>query len=120
MPTDFLIDKYDEIFEKIIIPGVVEKMPQKGRFKPIIYWLELNDRFAKEFLIRFEEDGSERQTIRRISIGGLFPDGSGRMISNYIFKGTTDETIEFLRSDKAPTEIRDTCVSIDESIRKHD
>lgn len=118
--TSDLINAYDKIFGGIILPAVIEQMPQNGRFKPIIYWFDLDDRFAKEYFIRFEADGSEYQTIRRISISGLFPDGSGRMISNYIFKGTADEIVEFMKSDKAPKEISDTCISIDNSIKKHD
>lgn len=119
METSDIIQNYEKIFGGII-PAIAEQMPRHGRFKPISYWLDLDDRFAQRFFVRFEADGTDYENIRRISLNGFFPDGSGRVMSNYIFKGTADEIIHFLKSDKAPKEIADTIIGIDESIKKHD
>lgn len=118
-----LFDHRDKIFDETINAAVREQMPQEGRFDRIRYYLDINDVYASDFGITFEYDAAspkEVKNMRRISIFGVFPDGSGRMMMNYIFKGTKDEILAFMSSPEGIQEIVDTVSSLDDSIRKHD
>ncbi|MCH5349667.1 MAG: hypothetical protein J1E40_10120 [Oscillospiraceae bacterium] len=118
-----LFDHRDKIFDETINPAVLEKMPQEGRFDHISYSFDLDDTYASDYRILFEYDAAspkEIKNIRRISIRGIFPDGSGRMMMNYIFKGTKDEILAYMASPEGIQEIVDTITHLDESLRKHD
>lgn len=90
-------------------------------FNGVNYCFETEDSFAEEFIVQILKDRAERNSpFWRIAVCGVFSDGSGRMLSHFIFKGTIDETVEYFNSEKFQQEVYDEVLSLDASIKKHD
>lgn len=90
-------------------------------FNGVSYGFDSEDSCAKEFRVQIIRDRAERGSLLwRVAVCGIFPDDSGRALSHFIFKGTLDEVVKYLTSEKTMQEIYDEVISIDDSIKKHD
>lgn len=104
--------------------AVREDLPERVKsdaFNGVNYCFETEDSFAEEFIVQILKDRAERNSpFWRIAVCGVFPDGEGRALSHFIFKGTLDEVVEYFTSEKFQQEIYDEILSIDASIKRHD
>lgn len=99
----------------------LSKRIKTGEFNGVNYCFDTEDSFSEEFRVQILKDRAERNSpFWCIAVCGVFPDGSGRMLSHFIFKGTLDEAVEYFISKKSHQEVYDEVLSIDASVKNHD
>lgn len=119
MLTEDII-KEENGFFTAVRADIAERAKDKA-FNGVTYGFDTADSFAEEFRVQILRDRAERNSpFWRIAVCGIFPDGSGRALSHFIFKGTLDEAVEYFNSEKFQNEVYNEVLSIDNSIKKHD
>lgn len=78
-------------------------VPENGKFLRSNVFFEIPET-QNEGLLFIEYDGENPKTQRRLSVG-VHNKNSDRLISNYLFKGTKQEILEYLQNDKNKDEI---------------
>ncbi len=83
---------------EIIASSAERQVPENGKFKPVSvgYHIPGSQNMAKVIV---ECDGEEPKTQRRIRVGVHHQDRD-RLTSNYIYKGTKKEVLEYLSDEK--------------------
>ena len=107
-----------------ILPAIAnrieEKMPEMGKFSPMPYYFDVKAKYIKECVITFDYDSQRFPEGRIVQFGGLFPDGSGRRLSHYVFWGTKKERLQYLRAPERVEEFLKTVQQLDQAIKIHD
>lgn len=103
-----------ELYRKTV-PVLEEYMPENGKFDGIVFYFD-SEIYASIFLVSFEADKNSPNNMRRVYAGAVFPDGSEREKKVYLFTGTKDDVIYYIKSEKASDFIIGAIVNMDHRI----
>lgn len=99
---------------------IEERMPSEGKMRSISYRFDVDASYIKEGVISFEYDSLRLPKGRIVKFGGIFPDGSGKKMEQYIFEGTKEEIVQYLKEEERIPEILKMVKELDDAIKKHD
>ena len=89
--------------EQAVVDYVNENMAEEGRFEGFAYGFDLP--FTENHMkYQFMADALSPEKSRRIAVG-VFREGTDRLTSHYVFKGTKAEIIDFLKSEEGKEQI---------------
>ncbi len=110
--------------EKILInvaKGFDDYIPETGKTRGAVLYFETPCEWAK--VCFFDVSRTSDKTlpdVRVLSFGAKFPDDSGRKMSNYVFKGSKADMLEYIKSSECLSETLKAIEEFDEKIRIHD
>lgn len=81
----------------VLVQRAEKEVPENGKFRKIFVAFDIPET-TNEALITIEADAKDYKNQRRVSIG-VHHQNSDRVISNYMFKGTKQEIIEYLKDN---------------------
>ncbi len=93
------------------------EVPENGKFRRIFVAFDVPDT-QNEALISIENDANEPNDMRRLIIG-VHRLNSDRITSNYIFKGTKKEILEYLKNPEIKSEFTKTVYSLSKSVDEY-
>ena len=83
---------------EVLTQRAEKEVPENGKFRKIFVAFDIPDT-KNEALITIEADAKDYKNQRRVSIG-VHHQNSDRVVSNYMFKGTKQEIIDYLKDSK--------------------
>lgn len=110
---DILVPKCSDLLTK----RVEREVPENGKFRRIFVAFEIPET-QNETLFSIEPDAKDFKDIRRMSIA-VHRKNSDRIISNYMFKGTKEEVLNYLKDEKNYAEFKQTVNSLSNSVDEY-
>lgn len=108
---DFLTDRATELF----LGRIENEVPENGKFSNLsVFWNIPNTQ--NHGIVFIEADELNPKDSRRIGVASRRRQGSDRLVTSYIFKGTKKEAIEFVKSDEAKQKIKKTAFELSDKI----
>ena len=110
---DILVPKCSDLLTK----RAEREVPENGKFHRIFVAFEIPET-QNETLFSIEPDAKDFKDIRRMSIA-VHRKNSDRIISNYMFKGTKEEVLNYLKDEKNYAEFKQTVNSLSNSVDEY-
>ncbi len=110
---DILVPKCSDLLTK----RAEREVPENGKFRRIFVAFEIPET-QNETLFSIEPDAKDFKDIRRMSIA-VHRKNSDRIISNYMFKGTKEEVLNYLKDEKNYAEFKQTVNSLSNSVDEY-
>ena len=102
---------------QVAIERVEREVPENGKFGGISISFDVPTT-NNEAKIIISHDEIEPKTLRRIAIG-VHRNGSDRLNSSYILKGTKKEILEYLKNQESQSKIVEVAGQLSDSVDKY-
>ncbi len=109
--------KTDSLLEKgrsILYKRAEREVPENGKFRKIFVAFDIPET-QNEALISIEHDAVSPEVNRRLSVG-VHRQNSDRITSNYLFKGTKREVLDYINNKDNQAELHKTINNLSKSV----